>query len=131
MAESNARFLKKYMDYELVERPKKAWRHNTTIIDQDFIQSGDAILILRLDGLDPFISFGIGSHIGHTAMALRFDGELYVVESQDTWFWPTKNIQRTRFDQWIEWADRADYNVVHLPLSSNYKHKFNETAAIE
>ena len=69
------------MGYDLVERPLSSQRHNTTTIDPNFIQSGDAILNLRLDGLDPFISYGIGSHIAHTAMALRFEGELYIVES--------------------------------------------------
>jgi hypothetical protein len=46
----------------------------------------------RLDGLEPFIMFGTGAHIGHALMALRFEGELYVVESQDIWFWPIKRI---------------------------------------
>jgi len=36
---------------------------------------------MRLDGLDPMIMYGTGSKIGHNTMALRFDGELYVVES--------------------------------------------------
>jgi len=36
---------------------------------------------MRLDGLDPMIMYGTGSRVGHNVMALRFDGELYVVES--------------------------------------------------
>ena len=50
-------------------------------IDPELIQSGDFFAIFRLDGLDPIVMYGTGSHIGHTTMALRFDGELYVVES--------------------------------------------------
>jgi hypothetical protein len=36
---------------------------------------------MRLDGLDEIIMYGTGSHVGHSTMALRFDGELYIVES--------------------------------------------------
>ena len=52
---------------------------------------------MRLDGLDPMIMYGTGSRSGHSVMALRFDGELYIVESQDAWYWPTHRIQRTPF----------------------------------
>ena len=61
-------------------------------IDESIIQSGDLITIMRMDGLDQIIMFGTGSHSGHTVMALRFEGELYIVESQDAWYWPIKRI---------------------------------------
>jgi len=48
--------------------------------------------IFRLDGFDSIIMYGTGSHVGHCTMALRFDGELYVVESQDAWFWPVSGL---------------------------------------
>lgn len=38
-------------------------------------------MIMRLDGLDQLIMAATGSHAGHMVMALRFDGELYVVEA--------------------------------------------------
>jgi hypothetical protein len=38
-------------------------------------------MIMRLDGLDQVIMTTTGSHAGHMVMALRFDGELYIVES--------------------------------------------------
>ena len=50
-------------------------------INPDLIQSGDLFAIFRLDGIDSIIMYGTGSHVGHSTMALRFDGELYVVES--------------------------------------------------
>jgi hypothetical protein len=37
MAEANRKFLKKYVNYDMVERPQKSWRHNTTVIDKDLI----------------------------------------------------------------------------------------------
>ena len=39
------------------------------------------IMIMRLDGLDQLIMHATGSHASHMVMALRFDGELYIVEA--------------------------------------------------
>lgn len=70
-------------------------------IDPDLIQSGDFLAVLRPEGLGALIMYGTGSHISHSTMALRFDGELYVVESQGAGFWPVQGIQRTPFATWI------------------------------
>ena len=35
------------------------------------LKSGDVLLIRLLDGLDPLIMWGTGSHIGHTAVFIR------------------------------------------------------------
>ena len=73
--------------------------------------------------------FGTGAHIGHTVMALRFESELYIVESQDSWFWPIKRIQRNKFSEWIKYAEEADMHVTWMPLSDEKRVAFNETAA--
>lgn len=49
--------------------------------DEELIESGDFFSIMRLDGLDPIIMYASGSHAGHSAMALRMEGQLYIVES--------------------------------------------------
>jgi len=98
-------------------------------IDESLIGSGDFLAIFRLDGLDPLVMYGTGSHAGHSTMALRFDGELYVVESQDAWYWPVKSIQRNKFSDWIQYAANADFHVVHMPLSPASKAIFDEKAA--
>eukprot|EP00997_Jenningsia_sp_PLL12_P007075 NODE_367_length_1841_cov_75.886719_g309_i0.p1 GENE.NODE_367_length_1841_cov_75.886719_g309_i0~~NODE_367_length_1841_cov_75.886719_g309_i0.p1 ORF type:complete len:195 (-),score=44.69 NODE_367_length_1841_cov_75.886719_g309_i0:291-875(-) len=64
-------------------------------------------------------------------MALRFDGELYMVESQDGWYWPHKHIQRTKFADWVEYAHNADFHIVHLPLSDAAKARFDEKKSNE
>jgi hypothetical protein len=87
MEKANVKFLKDNIGLDLVERPVQKVE-----IDPDTIQSGDFFGIMRLDGLDPMIMYGTGSKIGHNVMALRFDGELYVVESQDAWYWPTHGL---------------------------------------
>jgi hypothetical protein len=86
---------------------------------------------MRLDGLDPLIMYGTGGHVGHTVMALRIEGELYIVESQDGWYWPNSGIQKNKWSDWIQWADNADFHVVHLPLNEKNRKIFDEQAAIK
>ena len=74
----------------------------------------------------------MGAQTGHTTIALRFDGELYICESTTASnYWPTGHIQRTPYNQWLAQAAHATYNVVHLPLSPESQAKFNATAATE
>jgi len=71
-------------------------------IDEALIQSGDYFAITRMDGLDQIIQIGTGSHSGHSVVALRMDGELYIVESQEAWYWPIKHgIQRNPYKTWL------------------------------
>lgn len=124
MVKANVKFLQNTMNYTMEER---------TITDYDYdesnIQSGDFLAIMRMDGLDPIIMYGSGTHAGHSVMALRFDGELYIIESQDGWYWPRHGIQRNKYSQWIQWARDADFHVCHLPLSPEARAVFNESAA--
>lgn len=75
--------------------------------------------------------YGSGSHAGHSVLALRFDGELYIIESQDGWYWPNHGIQRNKWSDWKQWAKNADFHVSHMPLSPEARARFNETAAQE
>lgn len=50
-------------------------------IDEDLVHSGDFFGIIRLDGLDPMLAWGMGSVTGHTTIAHRIDGVLHVCES--------------------------------------------------
>lgn len=50
-------------------------------IPEDQIRSGDTFHVLKLDGLDPMISWGLGSATGHMTVAIRRFGELFVCES--------------------------------------------------
>jgi len=124
MEKENIAFLAEAMEYQMEKR-----EITDVHIDEDLIQSGDFFTIIRLDGLDPIIMWGSGSLSGHCVMALRFDGELYIVESQDAWYWPTSGLQRTPFKQWIKQAREASFNVIWLPLSGKSLLKFDEKAA--
>lgn len=76
MVKANLDFLNETMGYNIEDRPSAVYDY-----DPDLIQSGDFIAIFRLDGVDPIIMYGTGTHSGHSVMALRMDGELYIVES--------------------------------------------------
>jgi len=105
---------------------------NITRVDipKTSFKSGDFLGIIRLDGLDPMLAWGMGSHTGHTAITMWVDNELYVVESTtNSAYWPTNGIQMTQFDKWIQQAESASYNVVHLPLDPVVAKTFNEAKA--
>jgi hypothetical protein len=125
---SNAAFLGKFANYTMIPRNNSQSIIN---IDKNEIHSGDFLAILRLDGLDPLIMVGTGSHIGHSAVCMWIDGELYVLESQDGWYWPTHGIQRTKWDTWVGQAFNASFNVALMPLSNEMRARFNATKAME
>jgi len=66
--ESNIRFIQTYTNW-IIKRVNidAAWKS----IDKSEVESGDVILITRLDGLDPFIITATGSRVGHTTIVLR------------------------------------------------------------
>merc|ERR1719476_237269 len=99
------------------------------ILNETDIHSGDFLGVIRLDGLDPMLAWGMGSRTGHTTVALWEDGQLYVVESTaNSSYWPVNGIQRTPYRQWIQQAKAAGFAVVHAPLSPKYRAIFNEAA---
>lgn len=126
MEKANLDFLKWSQNIEFEERPIQKVE-----IDENEIQSGDYFAVMRLDGLDPMIMYGTGSRSGHSVMALRFDDGLYIIESQDAWYWPVHRIQRNKFSEWIRNAENCDFHMVHMPLSDEKRAQFNETAARE
>ena len=93
MEHANLVFLKDLMGYDLQKRNITDYYY-----DPENIQSGDYLGVLRLDGLSPIIMYGSGAHASHATMALRFDGELYIVESRDGNYWPRHGIQRNKWD---------------------------------
>jgi hypothetical protein len=129
MERLNVSFLGEIMGYKQVHRGE--WGNKLIEIDEKLIKSGDFLAITRLDGVDPIVMIGTGARIGHTAVCLWIDGELYVVESTDSWYWPKKGIQRNKWKDWIQYARVSDKLVAHLPLREDIRAKFNEKKAIE
>lgn len=109
----NVEFIKKSMGFQWQEREKTS----VHIPDKRFIRSGDYFAVTRFDGLDQIIGYGTGSRSGHSVVAMREGDEVYIVESQDAWYWPDKHgLQRTQYDEWMQRGQNADFNVIHMPL---------------
>lgn len=124
MEKANLDFIEAGMGF----RPQARTTYKVDVPESE-IHSGDFIVIQRLDGLDPMIMYGTGSHGAHCTMALWFGSELYIVESQDAWYWPTAGIQRTPYQEWLQYAENASFNVILLPMSAEARSKFDEKAA--
>jgi len=127
MVKTNIDFIEKATGYRWQKR------QNTSVIhlDPSEIHSGDFLAVTRFDGLDQIIEWGAGSHSGHSVVALRNDTGLYFLESQAAWYWPRVNIQANSYENWMQWAQNAGYQVTILPLKPEWRAKFNETSAWE
>ena len=127
MEEANVKFIKQAINIDMVKRDTKKVE-----IDPSLIKSGDFLGVMRLDGLDQIIMYGTGAHIGHNVMALRMeDDELYIVESQDAWYWPTPNLQRTKFADWMKQAEDASFHVTWHRMRDEVRANFDAEAAVE
>jgi hypothetical protein len=129
MYQANLDFVNRFTHFAPLHRG--AYADIITDIDESFIKSGDYIGIYRLDGLDPLIMLGTGARTGHTAVACRYEGELYILESQDGWYWPRHGIQKNKYRDWVKWAHAAHFSVVHLPLREEYRQKFDVEKALK
>lgn len=130
MVKANVDFVKRYANLDFKPR-NPAYAKKILPIDKNSIKSGDFLGVTRLDGVDQLIMMGTGSTFGHSTFALWIEGELYVVESQDGWYWPRHGIQKNKFDDWIKWAHNADFIVVLLPINEKYRAKFDEEKAVK
>eukprot|EP00743_Colponemidia_sp_Colp-15_P001755 GILK01001916.1.p1 GENE.GILK01001916.1~~GILK01001916.1.p1 ORF type:complete len:580 (+),score=78.82 GILK01001916.1:43-1740(+) len=124
MEHANKNFLHEAIGWDLVERPSPVVK-----LQESDVHPGDFVAILRLDGIDPIIMWGSGSHIGHTAVVMRVDNILSVCESQDGWYWPTHGIQCTPWAKWVEQAAAADFHVAILPLKPELRARFDNDKA--
>lgn len=129
MEKANVEFLSRYVNNKLNKREQ----YGKAILNFDIseIKTGDFVAIYRLDGLDPMIMLGTGTRIGHSAVACWIDNELYVLESQDGWYWPKHGIQRNKWSVWVEWAHNADFNVAILPLKEEFRSKLDVEKAVK
>jgi hypothetical protein len=128
MEQANINFVEELANFKI---KKRTTDKKVLEIDPKNIKSGDFIAIRRWDGVDPLIMWGTGSRIGHTCIAMWEDGELYVYESQDGWYWPRHGIQKNKWEYWIQHAANADFEVAILPLSEENSKKFNVQKALE
>jgi hypothetical protein len=129
MESANVDLLNRYLGFKQI--PRESFSDSILNIEEKEIKSGDVIAVHRLDGFDPLIMLGSGSHVGHIALCLWIDDELYVVEALAGPYAAKQGIQKNKFKQWIQWAKDADFNVILLPLKEEVRTKFNVNKAIE
>lgn len=98
-AKRNVDFMAKYPRFVMEERDPLS----NLPPPEHMVHSGDFFGVIRLDGLDPMLAWGMGSTTGHAVAALWIDGELYICESTvvDS-YWPTNGIQKTPYRQWLK-----------------------------
>lgn len=110
----NKKFLEQKMKINLKPSKLKPIPNN--------LKSGDVFLIRRLDGLDPLIMWGTGSHIGHTAV--HINNYIYESTGENIFgknYWPPPyGFIRTELNEWINNAKKADYDVVVIRLQEKY-----------
>lgn len=122
--EANREWVKGWTGHEYSRRADKLVH-----VDKREIKSGTFIGIYRFDGLDNMINVASGSRLGHTTIAVWHEDELYVLESQDAWYWPTRSIQKTKWETWVRQAHDADFSVILLPLDDEHQALFDEQKA--
>lgn len=121
----NLNFIQEKLGYKYKLWEKKYY------FNESEIKSGDYFSITRLDGLDPMIMWGTGSFSGHTGIALRIDGILYICESTDEnpfgeSYWPEPyGVIKTPYKKWIKQAEDAGYMVAILRLNSENQKIFD------
>jgi hypothetical protein len=108
-------------------------------LDESYVRSGDSVIVVRYDGLDPMIGWGEGFSAGHSTIAVR-DPEcvkqggtecLSIYESTAKGsYWPVNGIQKTPWKKWLATAKHAGFNILLAPLSPEHSAAFNATTAI-
>ena len=109
------------------------------VLNESYVQSGDALCILRYDGLGPLVGWHAGFSAGHTTIAVR-DPDCVAAGGQDclaiyesnakSAFWPVEGIQKTPFKLWMKQAELAEYNVLLAPLSPEASAAFDSKKAL-
>ena len=133
---ANFDFMRKYIErsprMQPFSAPRTAGASVVKKLDPAYVQSGDSLIVVRYDGLDPMIGWGEGFTAGHSVIALRepVNNTLHVCEStaKDA-YWPRNGIQCTPWALWMAQAEHAEYNVLLAPLAPKYAAKFNSTKA--
>eukprot|EP00727_Mastigamoeba_balamuthi_P010720 m51a1_g6270 hypothetical protein (523) ;mRNA; f:143866-146043 len=124
--EQSLEFMSEYLDYHMQRRSSDA--HTLSSSD---VHPGDVIAIMRLDGLDPLVAWVTGGRVAHMAIVWELEGRKVVCESQAAMYWPVSGIQCNEWDQWVQWADKAEYNAVLMPLAPEYRARLNVSAGVE
>ena len=119
----NREFLEKYAGFNLTTR---GTFEKKEIPLENLIQSGDFLGLSQVvNGESCLIQFITGGRISHSAMALRIEGKLYVVESEN------RGILIRTYRDFIDDQIATYHSVAWFPLSKEARARFNEEKAIK
>ena len=66
----NLHFSRNYLNHSPKKRESTESNPHSTLPLKEHIKSGDVFMLLRYGGLDPLISWAVGSNYGHVAIAM-------------------------------------------------------------
>ncbi|KAL0489021.1 kelch-like protein [Acrasis kona] len=112
-------FMTKYMNITFKERPVKVLD-----LPEDEIKSGALLGVTTLSGLDSILMYGTGSRIGHIAMTLRIDKELYVVESTNV------GIRKILYKDYLTELQLEGSSLIYAPLKPKLQSLFDSKKAL-
>ena len=95
MEKANLRIMELYNHFT----PERRKNNTVVTFDKKNIHSGDFMAIFRMDGIDQLIMLGSGGRSGHSVVCSWIDDELYVIESQDGWYWPRSGVQKNKWNK--------------------------------
>eukprot|EP00117_Sycon_ciliatum_P040826 scpid63096/ scgid29942/ len=100
--------------------------------DESEVRSGDILQVLKLDGLDPLIGWGTGSHTGHTTIIIKNStGGTFVMESTSAnpfgaVYWPPPyGVIITPYRRWFKLAAAAKYMLALTRLNDQASETFS------
>lgn len=114
----NKEFLEEY-GFQFLPR-----KNNLIHIDKSLIKDGDILTSYALDAGHTLIMFATGGRVGHCAILMWEDEELYVYEASD-------RVRKLKYDNWITLRVQNKEFMAYHPLSEEYRQKFNKTKALE
>ena len=119
----NLALLKKFANIVPIKRAT----YEKKMLDlEKYIKSGDHLGTAEMkSGISTFIQLMSGGRISHSAIALKMDGKLYVVEAVGD------GIVKTLYSDFIKDKLNSRTTVAWFPLSDAYRKKFNEAKAVE
>ena len=126
MEQYNVNFLKEKMNLTL-DKPTLY-----PIPKSSELKSGDCIFIRVLDGLDPLIMWGTGSHVGHVAVFLNTKDGPYIFESTDVnpfgkAYWPPPyGFIKTPYNKWIKQAQAANFEAVVVKIQDKFSEMIDD-----
>jgi len=121
--EDGIQFYKDHMNITFTNRTVPGFMPDETeIMDGDYIGTFSFQSGAEGEGLSTLIAWGTGSHTTHTAVCLRINGTLYVLESNG------EGIQKTPYKDWMNPA--SDVIIALARLKPEIVQKFDSEAAV-